>query len=91
MHIHASHNVSVASQATTPTGPVPTFRFLLPVTSRTVAAGSPLTATEAHDADLCALVPQIVLVFAVFPLTHALGSAISMPSMKTLEKLDAIA
>src|SRR5579864_5086860 len=52
MHVHASHDISVTDKATTPTGPVPSFRLLLPVTSWTAAAGSPLTATEAHDADL---------------------------------------
>ncbi len=61
MHVHAPHNVPVAYKATAPTGPVSAFRLLLPVASRTVAAGSPLTATEAHDADLCTFLVQILL------------------------------
>ena len=72
MHVHASYNVPVAYKATAPTGPVASFRLLLPVASRTVATGSPLTATEARDANLFTLVLQIVLILAVFPLRHAL-------------------
>ncbi len=72
MHVHASHNISVAHKATAPTGPRASCRLLLPVASWTVAAGSPLTATEAHDADLFTLLLQIPLVLAVLPLTHAL-------------------
>src|SRR6266516_909653 len=72
MHVHAPHDIAVAHKATAPTGPVPSSRLLLPVTSRTVAAGSPLTATEARDAHLFTLLLQILLVFAVFPLAHAL-------------------
>src|SRR5258708_12457045 len=59
MHVHASYNVPVAYKATAPTGPVASFRLLLPVASRTVATGSPLTATEARDANLFTLVLQI--------------------------------
>ncbi len=77
MHVHAPDDIAVADKATAPTGPVPPCRLLLPVTSRTAAAGSPLTAAEARDADLCTLLVQIVFVFAVFPLRHAL---VVMPS-----------
>ena len=72
MHIHAPHDIAVATKATTPTGPVPSSGLLLPVASWTVAAGSSLTAAEAHDADLYTRVVQILLVLAVLPLTHAL-------------------
>ena len=72
MHIHTPHNVSVADKATAPTGPGASCRLLLPVTSRTMAAGSSLTATEAHDADPFTLLLQILLVLAVLPLRHAL-------------------
>jgi len=72
VHIHAPDDISVAHKATTPTGPVSAFRLLLPATSRTVAAGSPLTATEAHDADFLAFFRQVLLIFAVLPLRHAL-------------------
>jgi hypothetical protein len=72
VHVHAPHDVAVAHKATTPTGPGASFRLFLPVAAWTAAAGSPLTAAEAHDADLGTLVLKIVLVFAVFPLTHAL-------------------
>ena len=72
MHVHAPHNVSVADKATTPTGPIPSSRLLPPVAPWTVAAGSPLTAAEAHDADLCTLLLEIVFIFAVLPLAHAL-------------------
>jgi hypothetical protein len=72
MHVHAPHNVSVADQATTPTGPIPSSRLLLPIAPWTVAAGSSLTAAEAHDADLLTFLLEILLVLAIFPLTHAL-------------------
>ena len=72
MHVHAPHNIAVAHKATAPTGPVPSSRLLLPVTSRTAAAGSSLTAAEARDANLCTLLVEIPLVLAVLPLTHAL-------------------
>ncbi len=72
MHIHTPHDVSVTDKATAPTGPVAPCRLLLPVTSRTMAAGSSLTATEAHDADPFTLLVQILLVLAVLPLSHAL-------------------
>jgi hypothetical protein len=72
VHVHAPHDVAVAHKATTPTGPVASFRLFLPVAAWTAAAGSPLTAAEAHDADLGTFVLKIALVFAVFPLTHAL-------------------
>jgi hypothetical protein len=72
MHVHASDNIPVADKATAPTGPVPPCRLLSPVASWTAAAGSPLTAAEARDADQCTLLLQIVFVFAVFPLRHAL-------------------
>src|SRR5262249_33254201 len=72
MHIHAPHNVAVTSKATAPTGPGASFRLLLPTASWTLAAGSPLTATEAHDAGLLAFFLQILLIFAIFPVGHAL-------------------
>jgi hypothetical protein len=72
MHIHAPYDISVANKATTPTGPIPAFRLLLPATLRTLAAGSSLTATEALNADLCTLLLQILLIFAVLPLRHSL-------------------
>ena len=72
MHIHAPHDIAVATKATAPTDPIASSRLLLPVASWTVAAGSSLTATEAHDADLCTLLLQILLVLAIFPLRHAL-------------------
>jgi hypothetical protein len=78
MHVHAPHDIAVANQATAPTGPVPSSRLLLPVASRTVAAGSSLTAAEARDADLCALFVEILLVLAVFPLAHALVVMVSL-------------
>ena len=72
VHVQAPHNVPVAMKATAPTGPVAAFRLLLPVASRTAAAGSPLTAAEARDADSFALLLEILLVLAVLPLAHAL-------------------
>ena len=72
MHIHAPHNVAVTSKATAPTGPVSSSRLLLPAASWTLAAGSPLTAREAHDTGLLAFFLQILLIFAIFPLGHAL-------------------
>src|SRR2546425_6266932 len=72
MHVHAPHDIAVADKATAPAGPIPSSRLLLPVTSRTVAAGSSLTATEAHDADLAAFLLEILLILAVLPLRHPL-------------------
>ena len=72
MHVHAPDNVAVTSKATAPTGPVSSFRLLLPAASWTLAAGSPLTAREAHDTGLLAFFLQILLIFAIFPLGHAL-------------------
>ena len=72
MHVHASHDIAVAHKATAPTGPGAPSRLLLPVASRTAAAGSPLTTAEARDADLLTLLLQILLVLAVLPLTHTL-------------------
>ncbi len=72
MHVHTPHDVSVAHKATAPTGPVASFRLLLPVAPWTAAAGSPLTAAEAHDADSFTLLLEILLVLAVLPLAHAL-------------------
>ena len=72
MHVHAPHNVSVAHKTTAPTDPIPSFRLLPPVAPWTVAAGSSLTAAEAHDADLLTFLLEILLVLAIFPLTHAL-------------------
>src|SRR5262249_38889759 len=69
MHIHASHDISVASKATTPTGPSAAFRLLLPVTSRTMAAGSPLTATEARDANLSTFLLRLVLTLPFSPVS----------------------
>ncbi len=72
VHVHAPHDISVTHKATTPTGPIAPFRLLLPVASRTAAAGSSLTAAEAHNADLFTFVLEILLIFAVLPLRHAL-------------------
>ena len=72
MHVHAPHDIPVADKATAPTGPDAPSRLLLPVAPRTVAAGSPLTSTEAHDADLLTFLLEILFILAVLPLTHAL-------------------
>ncbi len=72
MHVHAPHDISVASKATPPTGPVPALRLLLPATLRTLAAGSSLIAREALNADFATFLLEILLIFAVLPLRHAL-------------------
>ena len=72
MHVHAPDDISVAHKATAPTGPGAPFRLLLPVTAWTAAAGSSLTAAEAHDADPFTLLLQVLLVLAILPLRHAL-------------------
>src|SRR6266446_7033101 len=72
MHVHAPHDISVAHKATAPTGPVAPFRLLLPVTAWTAAAGSSLTAAEAHDADPFTLLLEVPLIRAVLPLAHTL-------------------
>src|SRR5438034_1695255 len=72
MHVHAPHDIAVANKATAPTGSVASSRLLLLVASRTMAAGSSLTATEAHDACLATFLLEILLVLAILPLRHAL-------------------
>jgi hypothetical protein len=72
MHVHASHDIAVTHKATAPTGPGAACRLLLPATLRTLAAGSPLTATEALNACLATFLLEILLIFAVLPLRHSL-------------------
>jgi hypothetical protein len=78
MHVHAPHDIAVADKATAPAGPIPSSRLLLPVASRTVAAGSSLTATEAHDADLATFVLEILLILAVLVVTATWWSSSRM-------------
>src|SRR5579859_1529912 len=72
MHIHAPHNISVASKATVPTGEASPARFSALATRRTRAAGSPLTAREARHVGLCRFLLQVVYIFAIFPAGHTL-------------------
>src|SRR5947207_403813 len=53
-------------------GPITPFRLLPPVAAWTAAAGSSLTAAEAHDADPFTLLLQVLLILAVLPLPDAL-------------------
>ncbi len=52
--------------------PVPALGFVTMAASRTPGARSPLRPGEARDAGLCAFMPQVIDVLAVFPLRHAL-------------------
>jgi hypothetical protein len=77
MHVGRPHDIAVEGEATTGTGPLSAAWFLVVAASRTVAAGAPLGATEAHDACQETLVGQIRPVSPVFPVTHPL---LVMPS-----------
>ncbi|HLY26176.1 MAG TPA: hypothetical protein VKQ72_07540, partial [Aggregatilineales bacterium] len=72
MHIHAPHDVSVASKTTASAGEHSPARLSTFPTGRTRAAGSALTAREARHVGLLAFLLQVVDVFAIFPAGHAL-------------------
>ena len=72
VHIHASHDIAVATKATVPAGPITTRWLLAFPTRRTRAAGSPLTAREARQVGLCTFLLQVVDIFAILPARHPL-------------------
>ncbi len=72
MHIHASHDIAVATKATVPAGPIATRWLLAFPTRRTRAAGSPLTAREARQVGLLAFLLQVIDIFAILPARHPL-------------------
>src|SRR5215469_8763664 len=59
-------------EPTLPTLPHSAFRFVFVPAYRTLAACSSFRASEALDAGLLALVGQIIDIFSIFPLRHAL-------------------
>src|SRR5258708_4379837 len=72
MHIHRSNNVTVPGKATSFTCPISSFGLVFMLTDRTLATCSSFGASEAHDVSLFCLMGQVVDIFAVFPLGHAL-------------------
>ncbi len=74
MHVDAAHHIPMPSEVALPmaTHPLSASGPLVAPACRTLARRSPFRASEAHDAGLLALVRQIVDVFAIFPLGHAL-------------------
>ena len=74
MHVHAPDDVAMACKSTLGVlaHPVAPPNSLAPLATRTSARGPPFGAGEAQDASSCTLLLKIVLVPAIFPLTHAL-------------------
>ena len=72
MHIDRANEIAMASKSTGSTDPISSLGLVCMPTYRTPAAGSSFGAGEAHDVGLFCFMGQVVDVFAVFPLRHAL-------------------
>jgi hypothetical protein len=73
VHVDAANEVTMTDESAGFAVPHSASRLLLSMPAcRTLAAGPSLRASEALDAGLLTLVSEVIYIFAVFPLRHAL-------------------
>src|SRR5260370_21588310 len=72
MHIHTTDHIAMPHKSTLPALPYPASGLVFMPAYRTLAARSSFRASEALDAGLLAFVGEIIDIFAVLPLRHAL-------------------
>ncbi len=72
MHIDGANQITVAPETAGAADPVSVPGLMFMPTSGTAATGSSFRAGEARDVSLVRFVGQIINVFAIFPLAHAL-------------------
>jgi hypothetical protein len=72
MHIDRANQITVAPEEALVAHPISVLGFMLMATSGTAATGSSFRAGEARDVGLLRFVSQIVDIFAILPLSHAL-------------------
>ena len=72
MHIHRANQITVAPEAALAAHPISVLGFMLMPTSGTPTTSSSFGVGEAQDVSLFGFVREIVDVFAILPLAHAL-------------------
>src|SRR6266700_3840558 len=72
MHIDRAHQVTMAREPADSARPLSPFGLVAMPTCRTPARGASFGADEAHDVGLCSFVGEVIDVFPIFPLGHAL-------------------
>src|SRR5947209_4005006 len=72
MHIVRANKTTMAPETAGAAAPISVLGFMTMPTSGTLATGSSFRASEARDVSLFGFVGQIVDIFPILPLAHAL-------------------